>query len=155
MAIQRQLESIETELSILRAAVRDPQITDTIREAVIEQQQELLSRVKDLELELRIHLDNLEGRRSDPNAPSSSREVPVEDPGEEGPESQRHRSKGKRRAYDDASAPKGNHAYYYGSTYIARSLPRPEEGFKDKLKGEVHKLREAQFSFLNFMFFIF
>ncbi|MFN9909891.1 MAG: hypothetical protein ACK56F_27865, partial [bacterium] len=86
VAIQRQLESIETELSILRAAVKDPQITDTIRGAVIEQQQELLSRMKDLELELRIHLDNLEGRRSDPNAPSSSREVPAEDPGEEGPE---------------------------------------------------------------------
>ena len=96
VAIQRQLESIETELSILRAAVRDPQITDTIRGAVIEQQQELLSRRKDLELELRIHLDNLEGRRSDPNAPSSSREVPAEDPGEEGPETKRHRSKGKR-----------------------------------------------------------
>ncbi len=36
VAIQRRLESIETELSILRAAVTDPQITDTIRGAVIE-----------------------------------------------------------------------------------------------------------------------
>jgi hypothetical protein len=154
VAIQRQLESIETQLSILRVAVSDPQVTDTIRGAVIEQQQELLSRRKDLESELRIHLVNLQGRRSDSNAPSSSREVLAEDPDEEGPERQRHRSKGKRRAYDDASAPEGNQAYY-GSTYIARSLPRPEEGFNDKLKGEVHKLREAQFSFLNFMFFIF
>ncbi len=90
-AIQKQLESIETELSILRATVRDPQISDTIRGAVIEQHQELLSRRKDLELELRMHMDNLEGRRSDRNAPSSSREDPIEDLGEEGPENQRHR----------------------------------------------------------------
>ncbi len=34
-------------------------------------------------------------------------------------------------------------------------MPRPEEGFKDKLKGETHKLREGQYSFLSFMFFIF
>jgi len=154
LAIQRQLEGIETELSIVRAAVRDPQISDSIRGAVLEQQQDLLDRRKELETELRIHLDNLEIRRSDPNAPSSSREAPAEEPDEERPEAQRHRSKGKRRAYDDASAPGGNQAYY-GSTYIARSLPRPEEGYKDKFKGESHKLREAQFSFLNFMFFIF
>ena len=60
-AIQKQLESIEAELSILRATVRDPQISDTIRGAVIEQQEELLSRRKELESELRMHLDNLEG----------------------------------------------------------------------------------------------
>ncbi len=120
LAIQRQLEGIETELSIVRATVRDPQISDPIRGAVLEQQQDLLDRRKELETELRIiHLDNLESRRSDPNAPSSSREAPAEEPDEEGPETQRHRSKGKRRAYDDASAPGGNHAYY-GSTYIAR-----------------------------------
>ncbi len=105
MAIQRQLESIETELSIVRAPVRDPQISDSIRGAVLEQQQDLQDRRKELEKELRIHLDNLEGRRSDPNAPSSSREVPADEPDEEGPETRRHRSKGKRRAYDDASAP--------------------------------------------------
>ncbi len=64
VAIQRQLESIETELSIVRAAVRDPQIPDSIREAMFEQQQELLDRRKELESEMRIHLGNLEGRRS-------------------------------------------------------------------------------------------
>ena len=154
LAIQRQLEGIEAELSIVRAAVRDPQISDSIRGAVLGQQQDLLDRRKELETELRVHLDNLEIRRSDPNAPSSSREAPAEEPDEERPEAQRHRSKGKRRAYDDASAPGGNQAYY-GSTYIARSLPRPEEGYKDKFKGESHKLRETQFAFLNLMFFIF
>ncbi len=149
-AIQNQLENIETELSILRATVRDPQIPDSIRGAVIEQQEELLSRRKELESELRIHLENLEGRRSDPNAPSTSRENPAEDHVEEDPATHRHRSKGKRRAFDDSSMSEGNHAY--GSTYIARSLPRPEEGFRDKMKGEVHKLRESQYSFLSFMF---
>ena len=66
---------------------------------------------KELESELRMHLGNLEGRRSDRNAPSTSREDPIEDQGEEGPENQRHRSKGKRRAFDDASMPEGDQAY--------------------------------------------
>ena len=100
-----------------------------------------------------MHLENLEGRRSDLNAPSTSREDLAEDRDEEDPATHRHRSKGKRRAFHDSSVSKGNHAY--GSTYIARSLPRSEEGFKDKLKGEVHKLRESQYSFLSFMFFVF
>ena len=152
-AIQRQLESIESELSVLRATVRDPQIPDSIRGAVIDQQEELLNRRKELEAELRVHLENLENRRSDPNAPSTSRENPAEDQVEEDPASERHRSRGKRRAFDDSATSEGNHAY--GSTYIARSLPRPEEGFKDKSKGEVHKLRESQYSFLSFMFFVF
>ena len=78
-AIQKQLENIETELSILRATVRDPQIPDSIRGAVIDQQEELLNRRKELEAELRVHLENLENRRSDPNAPSTSRENPAED----------------------------------------------------------------------------
>ena len=152
-AIQKPLENIETELSILRATVRDPQIPDSIRGAVIEQQEELPGRKKEMESELRMHLDNLEGRRSDLNAPSTSREDLAEDRDEEDPVFHRHRSKGKRRAFDDSSVTEGNHAY--GSTYIARSLPRPEEGFRDKLKGEVHKLRESQYSFLSFMFFVF
>jgi uncharacterized protein (UPF0147 family) len=78
-AIQRQLENIESELFVLRATVRDPQIPDSIRGAVIDQQEELLNRRKELEAELRVHLENLENRMSDPNAPSTSRENPAED----------------------------------------------------------------------------
>ena len=85
-----------------------------------------------------MHMDNLESMRRDRHNPSTSGDDPVEDGSEEDPSRQRQRSKGKRRAFDDSSKPEGNQAY--GSTYIARSLPRPEEGFKDKMKGEVHIL---------------
>ena len=82
-AIQKQLEGIETELAILRAAVRDPQTSDAVRSAVIDQQEDLLERRKELESELRIHLVNLENARSDPNGPSSSGRDRREDDDEE------------------------------------------------------------------------
>ena len=61
--IQRQLDGIETEFAILRAAVRDPQTSDAVRSAVIDQQEDLLERRKELESELKIHLVNLENAR--------------------------------------------------------------------------------------------
>ena len=110
-----------------------------------------MERRKELESELRIHLVNLENARSDPNGPSSSGPDRGEEDDEEVQPRQRHQSKGKRRAFDDADRREASNQAY-GSTYIARTLPRPEEGFKDKSKGETHKLREAQYSFLSFMF---
>jgi hypothetical protein len=44
---------------------------------------------------------------------------------------------------------------HYGSRKIERILPRPTDGFMDKSKdGKVHKLREAQFNLLNYLFLI-
>ena len=96
-----------------------------MRGTIIEQQRELLIRRKKLEAELRMHPDNLESRRSDRYAPSTSRENRAEARDEEDLSSQQLRSKGKRRVFDDTSAPEGNRAYY-GSTSIATSFSRPE-----------------------------
>ena len=52
-------------MAILRAAVRDLQTSDSVRSAVIDQQEELLGRRKELESELRMHLVNLENARRD------------------------------------------------------------------------------------------
>ena len=77
------MDGIETELAILRAAVRVPQTSDAVHSAVIGQQEDLLERRKELESELRIHLVNLENARSDPNGPSSSGPDRGEDDDEE------------------------------------------------------------------------
>ena len=116
------MDGIETELAILRAAVRDPQTSDAVRSAVIDQQEDLLERRKELESELKIHLVNLENARRDPNGPSSSGPDRMENDDEEVQPRHRHRSKGKRRAFDDADRTEASNQAY-GSTYIARTLP--------------------------------
>ena len=42
---------------------------------------------------------------------------------------------------------------HYGSRRIERLLPKPTDGFMDKSKdSKIHKLREAQFNLLNYLF---
>ncbi len=65
------------------STVRDPQVSYAIRGVVIEQLEELLSRMKELESELRMFLDNLESRRRDRHGPSTSGDDPIEDGSEE------------------------------------------------------------------------
>ena len=81
-----------------------------------------------------MHLVNLEIAMRDQHGPSSSGLDPVEGDDEDDQPRHHKRSKGKRRAFDDADRTESNQAY--GSTYIARTHPRPEEGFKGKAKGE-------------------
>ena len=71
-----------------------------------------------------MHLDNLESRRSVRYAPSTSRVNRAEARDEENLSTQQLRSKGKRRVFDDTSAPEGNRAYH-GFASIAISFSRP------------------------------